>query len=230
VYAAGASGPTTGICRLRAVEAVNPVMDRRLRCASARAQQKGQRALLRPGRSVCLGEYPSAFLNDQNFVITIGKLYRRCARIRASHERYAEKERIVSWSVLTSPGHATLSWLRGRRSWWTWQRLCALALCTTSPLLYLLASICLATGVFHHETPHQAHHHHPSPDAHHTSGLPDVCDFAQQALTTTVVASVPLLPCVLPSGETLLRPPRFVLPIALVSRHGIRAPPLVHAS
>ena len=134
----------------------------------------------------------------------------------------------MSWGALTSPGHATRAGPRGRRTWWTWQRLYALALCTTVPLLYLVASICLATGVFHHETPHQAHHH-TGPDAHHASGLPDVCDFAQQALMTTVAAPVPLLPGVLLSGDTLPRPPRFVLPMAFVSRHGIRAPPLVHA-
>jgi len=154
---------------------------------------------------------------------------RRCARIKAAHQKHAEKERMVSWGARLSPGHTALPWPRGRRSRWTWQRLCALALCTTAPLLYLLASICLATGVFHHETPHQAHHPHTSPHAHDPSGLLDVCDFAQQALTTTVVAPVPLLPCLLPPGESLPRPLGFVLPIELASRHGIRAPPRVHA-
>src|SRR5215831_1452219 len=99
--------------------------------------------------------------------------------------------------------HASMRWTQGTRPGWTWRRLCALALCTTSPLLYLLATICLATGVFHHEIPHQAHHHHHTgPGAHHTAGLPDICDFAQQALTTTVVAPVPLLPGMLAPGET----------------------------
>jgi hypothetical protein len=136
----------------------------------------------------------------------------------------------VSYSVRAMSRLAGIAWAQGKQPWWTWQRLCALALCTTSPLLYLLASICLATGVFHLETPHQAHHHHHTgSDAHHTTGLPDICDFAHQALTTTVVAPVPVLPDVLAPGETLLHPPRFVLPLAFVSRHGIRAPPLVHA-
>jgi hypothetical protein len=134
----------------------------------------------------------------------------------------------MSWSAFTSPGRAALSSPRGTRPGWHWQWLCALALCTTVPLLSLFAAICLATGVFHHETPHQAHHH-TGPEAHHASGLPDVCDFAHQALMTTVAAPVPLLPGVLLSGDTLPRPPRFVLPMAFVSRHGIRAPPLVHA-
>jgi hypothetical protein len=155
---------------------------------------------------------------------------RRCARIRAAHHRHAEKERIVSWDALTSPGYSALSWLRGRRSRWTWQRLCALVLCTTSPLLYLFASICLATGIFHAAIPHQTHHHHHAgPAAHHPAGLPDICDFAHQALTTTVVAPVPLLLSVLAPGDTLRRPRRLVLPIAPVSRHGVRAPPLGHA-
>ena len=136
---------------------------------------------------------------------------------------------MVSWGALTSLGHATLAWPRGRRTWWTWQRLGALALCTTVPLLYLFASICLATGVFHHEIPHQAHHHPTSPDAPHAAGLPDICDFAHQALTTTVAAPVPLLPGVLLPGESLPPPPRMVLPIARVSCLAIRAPPLVHA-
>jgi len=135
----------------------------------------------------------------------------------------------VSWSARTSLGRAAHGSPRGQRPGWTWQRLCALALCATSPLLYLFASICLATGVFHHETPHQAHHHHTSHNAHHPAGLPDICDFAQQALTTTVVAPVPLLPRVLLPGETLPRPPRVVLPLVRGSRHDIRAPPLVHA-
>ena len=136
----------------------------------------------------------------------------------------------MSYSVRAMSRPAGIARAQGTQPWWTWQRLCALALCTTSPLLYLLASICLATGVFHLETPHQAHHHHHTgSDAHHTTGLPDICDFAHQALTTTVVAPVPVLPDGLAPGETLLHPPRFVLPLAFVSRHGIRAPPLVHA-
>ena len=136
----------------------------------------------------------------------------------------------MSYSVRAMSRPAGIARAQGTQPWWTWQRLCALALCTTSPLLYLLASICLATGVFHLETPHQAHHHHHTgSDAHHTTGLPDICDFAHQALTTTVVAPVPVLPDGLAPGETLLHPPRFVLPSAFVSRHGIRAPPLVHA-
>ena len=136
----------------------------------------------------------------------------------------------MSYSVRAMSRYAGMAWTQGKQPWWTWQRLCALALCTTSPLLYLLASICLATGIFHLETPHQAHHHHHTgPEAHHTAGLPDICDFAQQALTTTIVAPVPVLPGVFSPGETLLRPPRFVLPSAFVSRHGIRAPPLVYA-
>ena len=136
----------------------------------------------------------------------------------------------MSYSVRAMSRPAGIARAQGTQPWWTWQRLCALALCTTSPLLYLLASICLATGVFHLETPHQVHHHHHTgSDAHHTTGLPDICDFAHQALTTTVVAPVPVLPDGLAPGETLLHPPRFVLPLAFVSRHGIRAPPLVHA-
>src|SRR5437763_11140140 len=136
----------------------------------------------------------------------------------------------VSYGARAISRHAGMTWAQGKPPWRTWQRLCALALCTTSPLLYLLASICLATGVFHHEIPHQAHHHHhPGPEAHHAAGLPDICDFAHQALTTTVAASVPLLSGVLLPGETLPRPPRVVLPIARVSCLDIRAPPLVHA-
>jgi len=136
----------------------------------------------------------------------------------------------VSYSARAISHQAGMTWAQGKPPWRTWQRLCALALCTTSPLLYLLASICLATGIFHHEIPHQAHHHHHTgPESHHPAGLPDICDFAHQALPTTVVAPVPLLPGMLSPGEPLLRPLRFVLPISPVSRHGIRAPPLVHA-
>src|SRR5262245_39503941 len=127
---------------------------------------------------------------------------------------------LVSDSARAMSRHASMRWARGKQPRWTWQRLCALALCTTSPLLYLLAALCLATGIFHHEIPRQAHHHHHTgPEAHHPAGLPDICDFAQQALTTTVVAPVPLLPGVRTPGETLLYPPCFVLPSTLVSRH-----------
>jgi hypothetical protein len=44
-----------------------------------------------------------------------------------------------------------------------------------------------------------------------------------------VMAPEPLLCGIRTSGEAFLFPSHCVLPIALASRHGIRAPPQVHA-
>jgi hypothetical protein len=60
--------------------------------------------------------------------------------------------------------------------------------------LYLCASLCLATGLFHPEAPGHDAHHHPDHPAHEhgeseprpTRDLPDICDFTLQALMTVM--------------------------------------------
>jgi hypothetical protein len=87
-----------------------------------------------------------------------------------------------------------------------WHRLCALSLSATYSVLLLLASLCMATGVFHAEAPPDAHyhhagsaaHHHAAPDAHHASPVPDICDIVHQVCTALVLWTVLLLTLALP--------------------------------
>jgi hypothetical protein len=98
-------------------------------------------------------------------------------------------------------------------------------LCLTSTFLFVFATVCLATGIFHHG----GHHHHPTgSEAEPASALLDICAFAQQALLTTVAPPVALLPSLLPSGEALPRAVARIFPMTHGISHGIRAPPLVH--
>ena len=116
-----------------------------------------------------------------------------------------------------------------------WHRLCALSLSATYGVLLLLASLCIATGVFHAEAPPDAHHHHAgsaahhhaTPDAHHASPVPDICDIVHQACTALVLWTV-----VLPTLALLQSP----VPVQIVhsfvdstppSPFSIRAPPVV---
>ena len=76
-----------------------------------------------------------------------------------------------------------------------WRRLCALSLSATYSVLLLLASLCIATGIFHAATPPEAHHHHAgsaphhhaAPDAHRASAVPDICDIVHQVCTVVVL-------------------------------------------
>jgi hypothetical protein len=116
-----------------------------------------------------------------------------------------------------------------------WRRLGALSLSATYSVLLLLASLCMATGVFHAEAPPAAHHHqagsaahhHAAPDAHRASPVPDICDIVHQVCTALVLWAV-ILP-------TLGLPQRPV-PVQIVcsrvdstpsARFSIRAPPVV---
>lgn len=113
-----------------------------------------------------------------------------------------------------------------------WHSFCALGLSMTYGVLYLFASVCLATGAFHPDSPDNTHHHHDA--SHHQSdanphdtsaSLPDICDVALQALTTTAVHTVHLPSLVLPPGETLAP---ALYPVVLAESGvspSIRAPP-----
>ena len=123
---------------------------------------------------------------------------------------------------------------RVRRNWWrTSCRLYALGLSVTYSVLYLFAAICLATGVFHPDisryAPHHhgghAHHYHAAPDAHCPTTLPDICDFALQALTTSEWRLTPTLPFVLWQGEVLTSVAHTLMHSASAAPLSIRAPP-----
>jgi hypothetical protein len=120
---------------------------------------------------------------------------------------------------------------RLRHRHWRW--LGALSLSATYGMLWLLASLCVATGLFHGQAlpdVHQHHagsaaHHHAPPDARHASPVPDLCDLVHQVCTALILWSVPL--------PTLTLSPRL-LPVPLVysfvnafpsSPFSIRAPP-----
>ena len=116
------------------------------------------------------------------------------------------------------------SWLYAHR------RVCALGCSTSYVGLYLLAVLCLATGVFHPAGVHHGHHHHGSHDDHpagarHATAWPDICDFALQTLTTTAWYNDQIMPCTLVLSA-LLTPatPTCVLSVCTALLH-IRAPP-----
>ena len=101
-----------------------------------------------------------------------------------------------------------------------WRYLCALALSTSYSLLLLLASLCVATGLFHDAAPHDVHHHHAYPGAHHhadadaqhhtapdaphPSPLLDICDVVHQVFTATVLDRISLPALALPSVQALV--------------------------
>ena len=120
---------------------------------------------------------------------------------------------------------------RLRHRHWRW--LGALSLSATYGILLLLASLCVATGFLHVQVPHavshhsagSAAHHHGTPDAHHASPVPDLCDLVHQVCTALVFWSV-LLPTLTLSLSLLPVPlvDSFVNALPL-SPFSIRAPP-----
>lgn len=137
------------------------------------------------------------------------------------------------------------------RAWWSyyhlcqrdWRRRCALSLSVTYSLLLLLASFCIATGIFHVEAPHDAHHHHTppgaphhagsdahhhaTPGAHHTSPLPDICDMVHQVCTAMALWNVPLPTLALQQGQALVGKVRSLVDSTPLIPFSIRAPPEV---
>src|SRR5262245_57066852 len=94
-----------------------------------------------------------------------------------------------------------------------WRRLCALSLSATYSILLLLASLCIATGMFHVAAPPDAHHHHAGSAAHHhaapdtrpASPLPDICDIVHQVCTALVLWTVSLPTLALPQSPVPVR-------------------------
>jgi hypothetical protein len=88
---------------------------------------------------------------------------------------------------MASPLHSLGS--SPRRRWF-----CALGLSASYSVLYVFASLCLATGVFHpeardhHAHPHHDHsaHEHGASESHPLPALPDICDFTLQVLMTVM--------------------------------------------
>jgi hypothetical protein len=114
-----------------------------------------------------------------------------------------------------------------------WRWLCALSLSATYGVLLLLASLCVATGLFHVQAPHDEHHHHagsdahphPSPDAHPAPPIPDICDLVHQVCTVLVLESVLLLTLMLPLGPRPVSLVHRFLNALSPSPYSIRAPP-----
>lgn len=116
-------------------------------------------------------------------------------------------------------------WRRLRRG--RWQKVCALGLSMTFAALFLLTSLCLATGFLHADASHDRHHSRTHPEADHPSALPDICDFVLQALLTTELRTVRFPVLVMPPGDAIAS-----IPVLLPSRrpaafHSSRAPPAV---
>ena len=115
------------------------------------------------------------------------------------------------------------------------QRLSALGTSAIYVILYSAASFCLATGVFHVESPHEGQHHSHSHHHHHEHGpvresapaatTLDVCDFALQILSTPLCYLVPVLPVVAFMSQTQVSADASCTPLYLAIVHTIRAPP-----
>jgi len=116
-----------------------------------------------------------------------------------------------------------------------WRRLCALSLSATYSALLLLASLCIATGMFHAAAPPDAHHHHAgsaahhhaAPDAHHTSAGPDICDIVHQACTALVLWTVLLPTLALLQSPVAVQIVHSFIDSTPSSPFSIRAPPVV---
>jgi hypothetical protein len=116
-----------------------------------------------------------------------------------------------------------------------WRRLCALSLSVAYSVLLLLASLCVATGLFHAAAPHNTHHHHASsaahhhaaPNAHHASTVPDICDIVHQACTALVLWTVPIPTLTLPQGPVPVQKVRHFVGSQPLAPFSIRAPPAI---
>lgn len=116
-----------------------------------------------------------------------------------------------------------LSCLRQQFFWW---RCCALLLSVSYGVLFVFASACLATGVFHAEAHHHAEpHRHHDDEADHRPGLADICDFAFQTLRTTEWQAR-LVPGIVLAANPTPAPVAIPAPAtALALSAAIRAPP-----
>ena len=116
-----------------------------------------------------------------------------------------------------------------------WRRLCALSLSATYSVLLLLASLCIATGMFHAEAPPDAHHHHAgsaahhhtAPETHRASTVLDICDIVHQACTALVLWTVLLPRFALPQSPVTVQIVLSFVDSTPSSPFSIRAPPVV---
>ncbi len=138
---------------------------------------------------------------------------------------------MVSHSLPKSYALSRASWRYCRLGHGDWRRLCALSLSATYSVLLLLASLCIATGMFHAEAPPDAHHHHAgsaahhhaAPDAHHASAVPDICDIVHQACTALVLWTVLLPTLALPQSPVALQHSRTSCSYLLSVTQSIRS-------
>ena len=122
----------------------------------------------------------------------------------------------------------------GRLGHGDWRRLCALSLSATYSALLLLASLCIATGMFHVAAPPDAHHHHAGSAAHHhaapdarpASPVPDICDIVHQVCTALVLWTVLLPRLALPQSPVPVQIVRNFVDSTPSSPFNIRAPPV----
>jgi hypothetical protein len=149
----------------------------------------------------------------------------------------APEDRVVMVSH-SLPKSYTLSrpvWRYCRLGHGDWHRLCALSLSAAYSVLLLLASLCIATGMFHAEAPPDAHHHrasaaahhHAAPDAHHASAVPDICDIVHQACTALVLWTILLPLLALPQSPVAVQIVHSFVDSTPPSPFSIRAPPVV---
>ena len=117
---------------------------------------------------------------------------------------------------------------------WSFQKLCAAGLSAMYVILYLMASLCLATGVFHPDTAHESahhphdHHHHDHGPVHESSpaaATPDVCDVVLQALMTPLWRLAPTMPVSALSSPMQVPADALYLPLYITTVNTIRAPP-----
>ena len=110
-----------------------------------------------------------------------------------------------------------------------WRRLCALSLSATYSVLLLLASLCIATGIFHAAV-HQHHtdaaaHQHAASHTHHASPVPDICDIVHQVCTALVLWAILGPTLALPQSPVAVQTVRGRVDATPSSPFNSRAPP-----
>jgi hypothetical protein len=122
------------------------------------------------------------------------------------------------------PMRGPLSRLRHYRQ--AWQCFCIFGLSATYGLFLLFASLCSVATLLPADTHHNTPHHHTTPDAQHSSTLPDACACVLQGLMPTALPAMYLLACVAAISVTL-SPSIGHFPYRLACGYtSIRAPPV----
>jgi hypothetical protein len=142
---------------------------------------------------------------------------------------------VVSYPLPKLYALGRASWRSCRPGHGDWRRLCALSLSVTYSVLLLLASLCIATGIFHVAAPPDAHHYHASSAAHHhaapdappASAVPDICDIVHQICTPLVLWTILLPTLALPQSLASVQIVCSFADSTPSAPCSIRAPPVV---